>query len=195
MNAAKIQFSEEESTLLQDPAWLLTKNRVVAKLYALLGEQSIRLQGYRSALPPETGETPPKISRGENYQELPWVMLDYPRFFTPTNIFALRSFFWWGRFWNISLHLKGRYLEYPTSWTETRWQAFEALGGRCCCSGDEWKHEWYETSGISVNEFRNGPGMHYTNLPFLKLGVNLPLSAPESWSDQMQAVYKLLLGD
>lgn len=194
MNAAKIQFSAEESTLLQDPRWLLTKNRVITRIYDLLGHQATALQQYRSLLPPEVCDTPPKISRGENYQELPWVMLDYPRLFSPSAVFALRSFFWWGRFWNISLHLKGAYLDYLSGWTDKRWQAFEALGGRCSCTGDEWNHDWYESAGITVQAFRNGAGKEWHDLPFLKLGVNLSLLHPEEWAEKMDAVYAVLLG-
>ncbi len=192
MNPAKIQFSAEESALLQDPTWLLTKNRVIARIYELLGQHAALLQQYRPLLPPEVCETPPKISRGENYQDLPWVMLDYPRNFSTADIFALRSFFWWGRFWNISLHLKGTYLEYLHGWTNKRWEAFEAMGGRCCCSGDEWKHDWYETVGMPVQEFRNDKLL--SGLPFLKLGVNLPLTRPDAWAGRMEAVYAVLLG-
>ncbi len=39
-------------------------------------------------------------------------MLDYPRAFGRDSIFACRTFFWWGRFFSLTLHLAGR------SWNE-----------------------------------------------------------------------------
>lgn len=48
-----------------------------------------------------------KISRGENYKGLPWLVLDYPRLFGNPDIFAIRSFFWWGNFYSSTLHLAG----------------------------------------------------------------------------------------
>jgi hypothetical protein len=54
--------------------------------------------------------TVPKISRGEKYAHMPWVMLDYPRWFEPaTGHFAVRSFFWWGHFFSLRLQLSGQY--------------------------------------------------------------------------------------
>jgi len=35
----------------------------------------------------------PKISKGENYEGLPWVILDFPRYFDKENVFAIRCFF------------------------------------------------------------------------------------------------------
>jgi hypothetical protein len=38
-------------------------------------------------------------------------MLDYPRYFAGGDAFAIRCFFWWGKFFSITLHLSGRYAE------------------------------------------------------------------------------------
>ncbi len=54
-------------------------------------------------------QVPPKISKGENYKGLPYLMLDYPRLFDKETIFAIRTMFWWGNFFSITLHLAGSY--------------------------------------------------------------------------------------
>lgn len=51
-----------------------------------------------------------KISRGENYNRLPYVILDYPRLFTREDTFAYRSMLWWGHEFSVTLHLSGIYL-------------------------------------------------------------------------------------
>ena len=53
----------------------------------------------------------PKISKGENYRGLPYVMLDYPRLFGREEVLAIRTFFWWGHGFSVTLHLKGGYRE------------------------------------------------------------------------------------
>ena len=53
----------------------------------------------------------PKISKGENYKDLPYVMLDYPRCFQKEKTIAIRTFFWWGNFFSINLQLSGEYKE------------------------------------------------------------------------------------
>src|SRR6186713_20977 len=65
------------------------------------------IQRYLSHLPEEVLKISPKISRGENYKGLPWLVLDNPRYFQHNNIFAIRTMFWWGNFFSITLHVSG----------------------------------------------------------------------------------------
>ena len=111
MQTSKIQYSTEELKLAENSDLILTKNRIVKKtiaLFASLAEEyrSISIK-YQAQLPSEIFEHSPKISRGEQYLELPYVMLDYPRVFSKEDVFAIRSFFWWGNYFSITLHLKG----------------------------------------------------------------------------------------
>ena len=110
----KITLSPAELELASDAGIILTKNRVIEKVYALFGEVSeayTAASGAAAAFYPEVFAAGPKISRGENYGGLPWVMLDQPRYFTSVNVFAVRSFFWWGNFFSITIQLKGIYAE------------------------------------------------------------------------------------
>src|SRR5579863_7020092 len=100
---ANLQLSPEEIRLVTDPAWILTKNSVMGKVVALmagLSEDYKEIWGKRPAgeIAAAHGAMPvqgvdgclhaddrslieaaftagPKISRGENYRGLPWVML------------------------------------------------------------------------------------------------------------------------
>ena len=77
MNGPKIQLSEEEWQLLQNSGWILTKHAVIDKVYHLFGwlahEAQLRLRGPHHL--PEAGlQQSPKISKGEQYQRLPWVV-------------------------------------------------------------------------------------------------------------------------
>jgi len=48
-----------------------------------------------------------KISKGENHNGYPYLVLDYPRNFQQSNIFAFRNLFWWGNFYSSTLHICG----------------------------------------------------------------------------------------
>ena len=110
MNNTKIQFSENELNIATDKAFILTKNRIIEKVYNLFGLLADRYTKLAAqTLPPEVLNAPPKISRGENYNELPYVMLDYPRAFSKKDIFAVRTMFWWGNELSFTLHLKGKF--------------------------------------------------------------------------------------
>jgi hypothetical protein len=53
----------------------------------------------------------PKISRGENYLGFPWMILDYPRLFSKSSVFAIRTLCWYGNSMSITFHLSGMSLE------------------------------------------------------------------------------------
>ena len=145
MNVAKIQLSTEELSLVQNADWLLTKNTIIEKVYTLFGDISrqalTRFSGVRE---PEVLIPSPKISRGENYGGLPWVMLDYPRLFNRQDTFAIRTMFWWGHFFSVTLHLKGRYKQQYQQNLLTNLPVLASRQFYLCVSGDEWRHEFEE---------------------------------------------------
>ena len=110
---SKIQLSAEEMQLVTNAELILTKHRVIDKVYHLLGDVSVQMQSYvkqrHGFLPAEVLQLPPKISKGERYEALPYVVLDYPRLFSKEDVFAVRCFFWWGNYFSITLHLKGKF--------------------------------------------------------------------------------------
>lgn len=148
MNAAKIQLSAEELALVQNAGWLLTKNTIIEKVFALFGDVAHLVRNNFDArngiLPAEVLVPSPKISKGENYRGLPWVMLDYPRLFTRDDAFAIRTMFWWGHFLSVTLHLKG---EYKKQYEQKLLNNFSLLATKqfyVCVSGEEWRHEFEE---------------------------------------------------
>ena len=150
MESANLQLSPEEMRLVMQPDWILTKNSIIKKVVGLFAVLS---EDYRGML-----ESPisPKISRGENYQGLPYVMLDYPRLFGREDVLAIRTFFWWGHGFSVTLHLKGEYLgRYLPVLRGSRERLAEA--GFCIgISEDEWRHEHVEGTYrpmVSEDEF------------------------------------------
>jgi hypothetical protein len=166
-NDANLQLSAEELRLVMDPGWILTKNSIIRKvvgLFAGLSEEyrllwegdgagftgspglpgSFGLPGSpglpgSAGLPGSPGS--PKISKGENYRGLPYVMLDYPRLFGREDVLAIRTFFWWGHAFSVTLHLKGEYRETWLPVLRARWGELAAAGFHAGISEDEWRHE------------------------------------------------------
>ncbi len=129
MNEAKIQLSTSEMKLLCNAEIILTKNKILQQI-------KMALEHLQNAMT-EFGEanrnnkklnillaTNPKISRGENYEGLPYLILDYPRLFDISNIFTIRIMFWWGNFFSITLHLAESYKNENLNQIEN---AYEAL--------------------------------------------------------------------
>ncbi|ULQ58395.1 hypothetical protein KJS94_09325 [Flavihumibacter rivuli] len=113
MDRTKIRLSEQERRLVTDAGIILTKNAIIGKVVDLFGgmgaEMSARALQQKESLPGSYFEAPPRVSKGEQYQGLPWVMLDYPKSFSKEKVMAIRTFFWWGKAFTVSLLLAGQY--------------------------------------------------------------------------------------
>jgi hypothetical protein len=112
MKKTKIQLSKPEMELMCNAEIILMKNQVLKKVKSLLEELQQEMLNYQNSndyLLRDAFTIAPKISKGENYLGLPYLILDYPRRFTPENIFAVRTMFWWGNFFSTTLHLSGSY--------------------------------------------------------------------------------------
>ena len=112
MKETKIQFSTAEMDLMRNKEIILTKNKILQKIKASLEELQEEMisstETFLKLLPDEIFSIQPKISKGENYLGLPYLILDFPRCFQQENIFAVRTMFWWGNFFSTTLHLSGR---------------------------------------------------------------------------------------
>lgn len=113
--ASNIVFSVEELNLVQDEDLLRSKQVIIKKMYQLLADTETKLRPIiltkSNRLPEFTLAQSGKISKGENYRDLPYLVLDFPRQFTQEAIFAYRTMFWWGNFLSCTLHLQGRALD------------------------------------------------------------------------------------
>src|SRR6476620_4487797 len=105
MQGSKVQLSVSELELACNADIILTKNSIINKTIALLGtvEETIGQNNDRGKL----FSISPKISRGEYYQGLPYVVLDYPRYSRTPDLGFIRSMFWWGHFFSSTLQLSG----------------------------------------------------------------------------------------
>ena len=149
IDRAKIHLSQEELELVQNAELLLTKNRIIAKVYEMFGyvidEVQMLLAG-NPLLSTEIFAVSPKISKGENYLGLPYVMLDYPRCFGKTDVFAVRTMFWWGHFFSTTLHLKGKYKHQLVSAIMDHQGLLSANGFFIGVHEDEWRHDFDEAN-------------------------------------------------
>jgi len=154
MQVSKIQFSREELNLAGNAEWILTKNGIIAKVMSLFGELA---DEYRSIvekqikwLPEQTAMYAPKISRGEQYCGLPYVILDYPRIFSKEDVFAVRTMFWWGNYFSLTLHLKGEYKNAMQDTIARQVDFFSANEFLIAISENEWQHDVSGEEYVSV---------------------------------------------
>ena len=148
-NDTKVTLSLGELAMANDKNIILTKLAIIAKAATLFNEQipALTILLHQIFIDDEKLiSSVPKISKGENYNGFPYVIMDYPASFGKENIFALRTMFWWGNFISISLHLKGKYKEMYAA------KIFKKIALEpaffVSISDDEWKHDFNENNFI-----------------------------------------------
>lgn len=185
MDSTKIRLSPEEAALITRADWILTKNNILQKVKQLLAtiqtEQQLIIESYSPFFPEEILNTSPKISKGENYKGLPWLVLDYPRYFNKENAFAIRTFFWWGNFFSCTLHLSGIYKK---KYQETIIRSFDSLKTKdfsICINDDQWEHH-FETTNYLPLQYITAVRFEeaISKRPFIKLSKKIPL---EEWNE------------
>jgi len=184
---ANVKLSKEELALVTDAEFILTKNRIIQKVYELFGQLSEIFQTKSEQLPSSFLSIPPKISKGENYLGLPWVMLDYPRAFSNTDVFAIRCFFWWGNFFSITLQLHG---SNTTNYCEaiTAYLSKNADEWWICVGDDAWQHHFDSNNYIPYDG-----GVDLSGRPFIKLAKKIPLQQWDRSFDFFSGTYQEIL--
>jgi hypothetical protein len=191
MDAAKIRLSKEEMTLVTDPEWILTKNSIILKVVELLARLSDDWRGLwelrKGYFPPELQTASPRISKGENYKGLPYVVLDFPRAFGREDIFAIRTLFWWGHYFSMTLHLRGRYKQLFLPVIREHVQRLALAGFHIGGSEDEWRHEHDPVSDEEEME------AILAGRSFLKLSATCGLDRWEEAPDRLGQMFRELL--
>jgi DNA mismatch repair ATPase MutS len=194
----KIQFLPAEMELVSSPDIILTKNAILQKIKSFFEEVQMKqqdvLKKYSSQLPEEVLKISPKISRGENYKGLPWLVLDNPRHFQHNNIFAIRTMFWWGNFFSITLHLSGNnkndlLKNLTRNISELAKNDFYIYN-----ETKEWEHDidhssYIKLSAINKDELKK----IFSANSFLKLAVKFTVESLEAVEDKLLRNYELLV--
>jgi hypothetical protein len=198
MNKAKISLSKQEIQLVSNTKLILTKNRILLKSQAMLEklqEKMIEaLQNEAAYLPPEIFSVHPKISKGENYRGLPYLVLDCPRLFKGDNIFAIRTMFWWGNFFSITLQLSGVYKKRAEKNIMASWEKLKKEKFFIAHSPDQWVHHFEKTNYLPV---RNLTRLRFrriiSNNTYIKLAKKFPLHDWNKANKILWEEYRILI--
>ncbi len=175
---SKIQLSPEEKELLNNTQWILTKHAVIQKVYEMLGHISelLKEEIFTTAqfLPPEAKRSAGKISKGENYKSMPYVILDHPAVFNKENILAVRTMFWWGNFFSTTLHLKGIY-KMEIRQLHASLSYLQKNNFFICINEDEWQHNFEEENFKPASSITEIEFMAISRKPFIKIAKKISL--------------------
>ena len=184
--------------LVSSPDIILTKNAILQKIKSFLEELQIKQQDILKKYSPQLSEEllniSPKISRGENYKGLPWLVLDNPRYFQHNNIFAVRTMFWWGNFFSITLHLSGKNKEDLLKKIMKKFSVLAESNFYVYTGQKEWEHDfdpnsYKRISALTKDELKKISAEN----SFLKLAIKFPIDSLGAIEDKLLRNYELLV--
>jgi hypothetical protein len=196
-NSAKIVLSPQEQQLVANTEWILTKHAIIEKVFQLFGNLATsyteQAEAMRTILPDVIFSAPPKISKGEQYLQLPYVVLDFPRHYEKDNMLAIRTMFWWGHFISISLHVSGRYKQLlEQSLFDKKDDMNEQLF--LCVSNEQWHHHFEPTNYVALAKLSTEEVVSIVSQqPFIKVAakyslqqwIGIPLALDEMFNKML----------
>ncbi len=194
---AKLHLSADEITLINNKEWILTKHQIIKRIYEMFGEINDIMKKeikYLDHLFPENIRYQGgKISRGENYQLLPYVILDYPSFFWKNNIFAVRTMFWWGNFFSVTLHLSGHHKTKFINNNPSLLSFLKKNDFSICINEEEWQHHFEEGNYIPATVISGDVYQKSVEQPFFKIAKKISLSELDGAYDFIMDNFKKIL--
>lgn len=188
----KIALSAKELELVCNTDWILTKHIIIQKAIDLLGEALVSMQEMaeqkKGDLPEAFFVKSPKISKGENYKQLPYVVLDYPRFFDKENTLAIRTFFWWGNFFSINLQLSGKIKNDAAPNLLAHFLQLQQNDYWICVNNHPWEH-YFETDNYVPMQTLTTAKFEtiLTSESFIKIGKKISL---QHWGETVAVFIK-----
>ncbi len=178
MSFTNVLLSDAQLALAINQEIILTKAIIMLKAIGLFQAQvPILLNTYLNNLHPyaPVAGSVPKICKGENYNQLPYIMLDYPAYYTKQNIFALRTMFWWGNFVSITLLLKGEYKAIFEQKIIHNLHDNAAANLYICINESEWKHHFEPDNYIMCSKINKWQIDEIRQKSFIKIALKYEL--------------------
>ena len=177
----KITFSSTEMDAILHPDFFYTKYSALQKIMELFSETERNLREIieqHQHLGEHTNITSPKIFRGENYKKLPYMVLDYPRKFSPETVFAFRTMFWWGKEFSFTLHLQNKALDHFRNSIAKNISMLEGKRFYYSVYKTPWEYHFETENYLPLDDMLKEPGFTDGLLtsPFIKLSRKISIS-------------------
>ena len=199
MRQTEIHFNKQETDLMFSREIFPLKRQINEKIFILFEQIKQGLKDspiHRNFIFPEQTDTDAgKISQGENHNQFPWVMLDFPKLFQKNRIFSYRTLFWYGNGFSNSLLIGG---ECCDKYGEHLIKNKEALHGKeiyFSFAGDPWNHEVKANESALIETISNQQiEQHLQTNNYFKLSNSIQSHDAEKILTLSLENYFLLLG-
>ena len=181
----KTDFTPAEAEAISSSEFFYIKHTAIKKVTELFSELERELRKNIHQYPFLKGHTDiatGRVFKGENYRQLPYVVLDYPKRFSADCIFTFRSMFWWGNEFSFTLHLGGHSLEH---FGNHLWQNIISLKGKdffICTNHKQWEYHFGEDNYRPLDEIlkETSEMEKIQSKSFIKLSRKIPVTDYEN---------------
>ncbi|MFI5135417.1 MAG: hypothetical protein ACHQD9_06155 [Chitinophagales bacterium] len=178
---SKVRLSKEEIHLLRDQDFFYSKKIITEKIVHELSEtvEEIKASGIfkRISFPPGTDISTGKISKGENYLGLPYIVLDFPRLFTPEKILTFRTMVWWGNFISHAMLMSVTKDDSVYRLTRQVWLLIEKKV-YFCTNESPWHHHFQLNNYVPLElVLKREIEDHLEEKKFLKVARKIPMNS------------------
>lgn len=191
-------LTREELQTIENQQFFEIKKNVTTKIYQAFGDLIMELKKHPSHLsfqyPKGADISVGKISKGENYLGLPYIMADFPRHFTKQGVFAYRLWFWWGNYITITWHLSGTYLfEYKKILIDN-FRNFQNQDCFLAINDDEWQHNIQKSSYITLKDvtFSQYEG-YINNKQFFKVSKQVHFNELATLNSSVKQLFETII--
>ena len=154
-----LRFSITELNLLTDKGFFEKKRKLTEKiLFAFSDLESsyeMLLRNFHKSIPLECVSKRGKISKGENYLGLPYLVLDYPALFQKQDVFAFRTMFWWGHGFSFTFQTSGLYMDTLLPAIDSNLKKGVFNDCLICINTTQWEHHFESSNYISAGEYNS----------------------------------------
>lgn len=185
MRKSTIKLTKHELDFASDTIYPETKQTVMLKmqqLFTACGQKLNQNTLYQEL----TANTKFKITKGEQYKSLPYMVLDSPQIKGPEIDLVFRTLFWWGHYVSCNLIVSTTKLEQEQDYTAIK----QLPKTRLLTGNDLWEQdldsaEFSKCSALSVAEIEH---LIHTQT-YVKLSRKIPLRKHAQLPELMDMVY------
>lgn len=174
-----LSLNDDELRFLSDREIFLKKRQLSDHIIDILGDIETHIQHttaeYVHKIPDSAMRKRGKISRGENYLGYPWFILDHPATFQKDQVFAIRTFAWWGNYFAVTFHVAGICYEKldEQKFISQLLHTFPTL--LVCRNENQWEHFLEEPNFIPAEQFLEElKQLKVSPKTFLKAAIKIP---------------------
>jgi hypothetical protein len=187
MQNSSFKLTNKEFELILFTEYPLLKKNAIEKIQAHLhelGEQLIKNQLITRPLP----TTSYKISKGENYLNLPYLVLDLPKIDGNHFPILCRTLFWWGKYFSFNVFIRKDAYDMVSFEKKIKSQSMKGI--HVLQSDKIWQQD-LDTE--DYNQVSKWPENIITEGPYLKLSIKHPIEEIDTLFEKATYYYGLIL--